>query len=266
MTTQDYTTNSLPVVVVDDEPRIDSRIIAGELGVEHLSTMKNVDNYSDSFQSFGLIRFETEAVRVDGGRGTKYAKFALLNENQAYFLVTLSRNSEQAVKLKQRLVQAFSDCRQQAQQQFKVPQTFGEALRLAADLHEQLEEKTRQVAEAQPMVQFHEEVSQADSELNVDETCAALFNGAIGPKQLRAWLKLNHWLDGRPGMNKPTAWAMHQGLMRLRLSPPINGRIFEVPILTGKGISTLRHLYRTNELFINAVPLELRLPAPDLPV
>jgi len=262
MSNQDYTTNPLPVVVFGGDPRIDSRIIAGELGVIHKNVMENVDNYLDIFQSFGILPFQTEEIK---GRGQP-AKFALLNENQAYFLVTLSRNSEQAVRLKQRLVQAFSDCRQQVQQQFKIPKTFGEALRLAADLHEQLEEKTRQVAEAQPMVQFHEEVSQADSELNVDETCALLFNGTIGPKQLRAWLKLNHWLDGRPGMNKPTAWAMQQSLMRLRLSPPINGRVFEVPVLTGKGISTLRHLYRTNELFINAVPLELRLPPPDLPV
>jgi phage antirepressor YoqD-like protein len=223
MTTQQHTTNSLPVVVFNDEPRIDSRVVSKELGVDHLSTMKNVDKYYDNFQSFGPLRFEIDVDRRSQGGGTP-SRFALLNENQAYFLVTLSRNSEQAITLKQRLVQAFSDCRAQA----SAPRELSREQILVMALESERERMRleRELAEAQPMVQFHEEVSQADSELNVDETCALLFNGTIGPKQLRAWLKLNHWLDGRPGMNKPTAWAMKQGMMRLRLSPPINGRIF----------------------------------------
>lgn len=73
-------------------------------------------------------------------------------------------------------------------------------------------------------------------------------------------------MDSRPGMNKPTAWAMTQGYMRLRLSPPINGRVFEVPVVTGSGLTLLRHLYRTNELFINAIPIERRLAAPQYAV
>jgi len=256
MSTQQHSTNSLPATNI---VTMTSREVAELTGKLHKHVLRDIDVLIETLSPELVFGFKSTTY-VSGDPPREYRMFVMDRDSTLCLMAGYDANA------RMRIVKRWQELEASAQQQFKIPKTMGEALRLAADLHEQLEEKTRQFAEAQPMVQFHEEVSQADSELNVDETCALLFNGTIGPKQLRAWLKLNHWLDGRPGMNKPTAWAMKQGLMRLRLSPPINGRIFEVPVLTGKGISTLRHLYRTNELFINAVPLELRLPAPDLPV
>jgi len=72
-----------------------------------------VDKYTSQFKVFGLLPFETEAVKRESERGTKYEKFHLLNEDQTYFLMTLVRNTTRTIELKQRLVRTFSDCRRQ---------------------------------------------------------------------------------------------------------------------------------------------------------
>ena len=117
----------------------------------------------------------------------------------------------------------------------------------------------------QPMVQFHQEVSQAEGEFTVDEAGAILFNGAIPAKELRNWLKHHGWMDSRPKLNKPTEWAIHRGFMRLR-ADTIHQRTFAVPVLTGNGLEILRHLYRTNELFTACIPTALLMPPPNRPV
>ena len=103
--------STLSLAVVDGEPRIDSRLVASELGVTHRNTYELVDNYFAEFQEFGILRFETGEIK---GRGQP-EKYYLLNEDQAYFLMTLVRNTEEAVELKKRLVKAFAQYRTRSQ-------------------------------------------------------------------------------------------------------------------------------------------------------
>lgn len=105
------TTQLIPLTLVSGEPRVDSRLVAAELGVAPRNTFELVENYSDQFQEFGLLPFETGAVKREGERGTKFEKFYLLNEDQTCFLLTLVRNTPQAVDLKKKLVRAFSQYR-----------------------------------------------------------------------------------------------------------------------------------------------------------
>lgn len=93
-------------------PFVDSRLIAAGFGVEHHSTTRLVDNYSQQFQEFGSLRFEIEVKKRDVGATQE--KFYLLNEDQCYFLLTLTRNTKQVVDLKKRLVLAFSEFRRGA--------------------------------------------------------------------------------------------------------------------------------------------------------
>ena len=92
-----------------NEPRIDSRLIAGGLGVSHNHLIEQVEKYIERFKSFGIVRFETE--KLNGGRG-RPERLVYLNENQCYFLVTLSKNTERAVDLKFALVTAFSEAKE----------------------------------------------------------------------------------------------------------------------------------------------------------
>jgi hypothetical protein len=95
------------LVVIDQEPRIDSRLIAQQLGVEHESFRKLVYQYQADFEEFGILRFEIGEIK---GRGQP-EKYALLNEDQSYLGLTYTQNTEQARTLKKKLVRTFGDYR-----------------------------------------------------------------------------------------------------------------------------------------------------------
>lgn len=89
---------------------VDSRIIAEELGVEHRATLQVIEKYQDSIESlFGVVAFEMLPDTL--GRMNTPVRVAHLTEDQAIFIAILSRNSEQVVKFKARLVQAFQAAR-----------------------------------------------------------------------------------------------------------------------------------------------------------
>lgn len=109
------TSQELVVVHMDGEPRIDSRLVAMSLGIEHESFMKTLNTYEQELQEVGLLRFEIGAVKQKGARGTKYVKYVMLNEDQAIFATTLSRNTRQVVEFKLKLTKAFSEARKREQ-------------------------------------------------------------------------------------------------------------------------------------------------------
>jgi len=78
----------------------DTLIIAKGIGNHHKNVMELLNNYSHTKT---LSTFKTEKVS-NGGRPVE---FAILNEKQATFLITLMRNSEKVVEFKEKLSNAF---------------------------------------------------------------------------------------------------------------------------------------------------------------
>jgi phage regulator Rha-like protein len=88
---------------------VDSRLIAEELGVLHNSLKDTVsNNASDIEEAFGQLRRETKPSFTSNQNEVVY----LLTEDQATYVMTLSRNTEQVKKAKLNLVQAFSKAKQ----------------------------------------------------------------------------------------------------------------------------------------------------------
>lgn len=97
----------ISLVIVDQEPRVDSRLIAKHLGVKSINTRELIEQYLSDFEEFGITRFETEL----SGKVGQPQKYYLLNEDQSYLLLTYSQNTTQASELKKRLVHSFSEYR-----------------------------------------------------------------------------------------------------------------------------------------------------------
>lgn len=95
------------------EARVDSRVIAEQLGVKHKNTLALVEKHSKHFQRFGVVPFQTDKP-LRGTAGGRPERFSLLNEDQAYFLLSLTKNTARVVELKANLVMAFRDARNQA--------------------------------------------------------------------------------------------------------------------------------------------------------
>jgi regulatory protein Rha len=99
---------NLEIILADGEHRVDCRLVAHSLGVEHKSFMRTIAIYQTKIEELGILRFQNEEIK---GRGQPM-KYTMLNENQAIFLATLSRNTEQVVDFKLKLTKAFSKARQ----------------------------------------------------------------------------------------------------------------------------------------------------------
>jgi phage regulator Rha-like protein len=113
MLTDEKTVDDLPLTLIADkaEARVDSRVLASRLGSRHQSAMELMKDHRADFEELGILRFQTGVIR---GRGQP-ERFALLNEDQCYLLLTYSRNTAKVRHLKVRLVKAFRDARRAAE-------------------------------------------------------------------------------------------------------------------------------------------------------
>ena len=119
ISTVDPTGAVLTLNTLDREPRVDTRLLAIHLGNQHRHVMVTIKKYAEKFNglnpSHHMIFKNACGERSQGG-GTQ-ERYALLTEDHAYFLLALSSNSLRVVDLKVKLVQAFSEARQLANQQ-----------------------------------------------------------------------------------------------------------------------------------------------------
>ena len=109
----DSTGAGLALTTTATEARIDSRLLALQLGNQHRHVMALLDKYLGKLKQLGHVSFKN----ADGDRkqgGGKAERFALLTEDQAYFVLNLSRNTETVVNLKVKLIQVFSEYRRAA--------------------------------------------------------------------------------------------------------------------------------------------------------
>ncbi len=102
----------LPVVHRDNQALVDSRIVAEYLGLDHRNWRDATlyGNLEVIEENFSRVQFENAPFETAGGM--QMVKYALLTEDQALFVATLSRNTPQVVAFKVALVKTFQALRQ----------------------------------------------------------------------------------------------------------------------------------------------------------
>lgn len=106
--------NDIQLIVNGADVRTDSRDLASLLDHRHRVIFANIKKYEHELISLGQVLFEKAlGVELPQGGRTPEQSFALLNEDQCYFVLTLMRNNERVVAAKLKLVQAFRDARSQ---------------------------------------------------------------------------------------------------------------------------------------------------------
>ena len=110
--------NTSLVFLSEDQsfPVTTSEVIATALDKRATDVLELAKKYQESLSKFGLVPFKTEQVKRGFGTAPQEKEVAILNEQQAYFLVTLMRNSEKVIKFKLALVKAFFEMREQIQE------------------------------------------------------------------------------------------------------------------------------------------------------
>jgi len=107
-----YKSQVVNIINIDGTFRVDSRLIAQRLDIQHHKLLETIRKYDSEFNQLGILSFERKEIN---GRGQP-EKYALLNEDQAVFALTLSRNTPEVVQLKLDLTVAFKNARQVATQ------------------------------------------------------------------------------------------------------------------------------------------------------
>jgi len=90
------------LIIKKNEPLVSSRYLAKRLGVRPRHTFRLIQKYQSEIKDLGVLRFEN--VKGNNGRPQK---FALLNEEQSVFILTLSKNTMSVVALKKDLSWQF---------------------------------------------------------------------------------------------------------------------------------------------------------------
>jgi phage regulator Rha-like protein len=106
-------TTALIVLTGRDMPRVDSRLLARHMCVQHKNSMELLEKHKADFLELGVVPFQTE--KPSSPNGGRPERFALLNEDQAYLLLTYSRNTTTVRTLKVNLVRAFREARKAAE-------------------------------------------------------------------------------------------------------------------------------------------------------
>lgn len=176
------------------ELRVSSLDVAERTGNEHRAVLQLVNSYAGQLERFGHLAFEMR----DGYQGHT-VRVAHLNEQQATLLITFMRNSEIVVDFKATLVEQFYEMRQ-ALTRPAIPQSFAEALELAAA-------QARQLEVAQPKADAWDELASAEGDYAVSDAAKMLARAGVetGAQRLFNQLAEMRWIFRRGGK-----WAAYQ--------------------------------------------------------
>lgn len=99
------------IVVVEENRLLTTSLhIADGSKANHKAVMQLIKTHIHHFNKFGRVAFEMRPFETSGG--AQLRRIALLNEQQATFLMTLMRNTERVVEFKCALVKAFFETRE----------------------------------------------------------------------------------------------------------------------------------------------------------
>jgi len=93
---------------VSGEHRASSEVLAVHLDIQHKNLLSNIRKYASELESFGPLAFQTRVGKsLPQGGKAKDTEYALLNEPQCTFLLSLSKNNQRTIELKKNLTQSF---------------------------------------------------------------------------------------------------------------------------------------------------------------
>ena len=145
-------------------------------------------------------------------------------------------------KLRKAIIDRWQQLEQQAAQGFAIPQSMGEALRLAADEHDKRVAAESALALAAPKAEALDRIARADGSLCITSAAKDL---QVRPKDLFAWLQAHQWIYRRPG---GASWLgyqdrIQQGLLEHKVTTVSSSdgseKVVEQVRITPKGLTKL---------------------------
>lgn len=224
------------MVTVDGGQAITTTLaIASGTEVDHASVIKLVRAYQSDLEEFGLLDFKSES---SGGRPTEYAN---LNEQQATLILTYMRNNDIVREFKKRLVRAFYDMASMLRETKKiaVPTKLSEALRLAADQAEKIEQQQALIEQQKPAVEFVDKYVETTGSKGFREVCKLLKANENEFREFLISRRIMYRLGG-----KMVPYGQHMEAGRFDIKTGVSGEhAFSQTRFTPKGIQWIAGLW-----------------------
>ena len=225
-------------------PVTDSVKVAQVFGKMHKNIMKSIRNIMGSAKNIANQNWFYETTYTDA-QGKRQPMF-LMNRD-GFSLLTMSLTGEKAMAFKVAFIEQFNRMEQAIKELAPVtpaiPQTFAQALRLAAEQAETIEAQQKQLEAQAPKVAFATAIINSPSSCGIDELAKLLKQNGVDMGEIRLfqWLRDNDYLCSvGTARNQPTQKALDMGLFELKPQTWTNPRTDEVmtttrTMVTGKG-------------------------------
>lgn len=225
-------------------PVTDSVKVAQVFGKMHKNVLKSIRNLAA--QNLAAKSWFHEITYLDG-RGQTQPMF-LMNRD-GFSLLAMSLTGERALQFKVGFIQQF-DAMEQALKEIApanpqtpaIPQTFAQALRLAAEQAETIEEQQKQLAAQAPKVNFANALEIAGESILVAQLAKLMRQNGVDTGEIRLyqWLRENGYLNKCGSeYNDPTQRALEMGLFEVRTGTRIHPHTGE-PIQTRTTLVTVK--------------------------
>ncbi len=225
-------------------PVTDSVKVARVFEKQHKNVMKSIRNILGSAQNLANQKWFAETTYMDA-QGKRQPMF-LMNRD-GFSLLTMSLTGEKAMAFKVAFIEQFNRMEQAIKELAPaapaIPQTFAQALRLAAEQAETIEAQQKQLEAQAPKVAFATAIINSPSSCGIDELAKLLKQNGIDMGEIRLfqWLRDNDYLCSvGTARNQPTQKALDMGLFELKPQTWTNPKTDEVmtttrTMVTGKG-------------------------------
>lgn len=253
------TTTALQQVVYKTEkgtPVTDSVKVAEVFGKMHKNVLKSIRNILGSAQNLAHKTWFHQVTYIDA-QGKTQPMF-LMNRD-GFSLLAMSLTGERALQFKVGFIQQF-DMMEQALKEITpaIPQTFAQALRLAAEQAETIEAQQKQLAEQAPKVNFAKALEIAGESILIGQLAKLMRQNGVDTGEIRLyqWMRDNGFLHKCGSeYNDPTQRALEMGLFEVRTGTRYHPHTGE-PIQTRTTLVTIKG----QQYFINKLVYKSQHP------
>lgn len=201
-------------------PVTDSLKVSQVFDKQHKNVLKAIRNLAAQNLAAKNWFFETTYVDM---RGQTQPMFIMTRDG--FSLLAMGLTGAKAMQFKVAFIEQFNAMEKVVRQAMQptttpaIPQSFAEALRLAAAQAEQIERQQKQIEADAPRVLFSQAVETAKQSVLIGELAKIICQNGVqtGEKRLFQWMRDNGYLcQHGERYNQPTQKAMEMGLFEIK--------------------------------------------------
>lgn len=223
-----------------------SLLVADKFGKNHKHVLDAIRELISSAEKSAVLKMFVPSTYI--ASNNKENPMFIMNRD-GFTLLAMGFTGEKALQFKLEYINAFNKMEEAIKNGgFNVPKSFREALLLAAEQQEvienqqkQIEEKNAKIESDKPKVLFSEAVSASNKSILVRELAKLITQNGyqIGEKQLYERLrKAGYLCSSGESYNQPTQTYMNMGLFHLKKTSVIcdgESKVYTVTKVTPKG-------------------------------